>query len=273
MTKKITVIKPPSGSGKLHFKDIWEYRELAWMLLLRDIKVRYKQTVLGVAWAVIQPLTMMLIFTFIFGRLAQIPSDGMPYPIFVFSGLLAWNFFSSAVSSGGISMISAAGMISKVYFPRMIVPLASIGVSLVDFAVSFFLLIILMLIYSIEPSWQILYFPFFMFGLMLTALGVSCWLSAITVSYRDFRFVIPFMLQIWMYITPVIYPLSFIPEQWRWLAYLNPVFGWVGGIRASVLANPIEWTGVAVSAAWTIVILLIGLRFFERSERRFADVI
>ena len=240
---------------------------------MRDIKVRYKQTVLGVAWAVIQPITMMLIFTFIFGRLAKIPSDGIPYPVFVFSGLLAWNFFSSAVSSGGVSMISAAGMISKVYFPRMIVPLASIGVSLIDFLVSFVLLIILMVIYSVETSWQVLYFPLFMLGLMLTALGVSCWLSAITVSYRDFRFVIPFMVQIWMYVTPVIYPLSFIPEQWRWLAFLNPVFGWVAGIRAALLGNPIDWSGVAVSALWTILILFIGMRFFQRAERRFADVI
>lgn len=273
MANTLTIIKPPRRSGQIKFTELWSYRELAMMMMLRDIKVRYKQTVLGVTWALIQPLTMMVIFTFIFGRLAQIPSDGVPYPVFVFSGLLAWNFFSGAVSSGGVSMVGAAGMISKVYFPRLIVPLASIGVSVVDFVISFFLLLIIMLFYSIFPSWQIIYFPLFIFGLMLTAVGMSCWLSAITVSYRDFRFVIPFMVQIWMYITPVIYPLSFIPQEWQWLAYLNPVFGWVEGIRAAILGGELNWTGIGISAGWTMVILALGLRYFERSERRFADVI
>lgn len=273
MSKHLTVIEPPRRTGKTKFKELWEYRELAWMMMLRDIKVRYKQTVLGVAWAVIQPVTMMLIFSFIFGRLAKIPSDGMPYPVFVFSGLLAWNFFSMAVSSSGNSMIGAAGMISKVYFPRLIVPLAAIAVGGVDFCISLVLLIIIMIIYSVGISWQIVFFPLFVFGLLLCAVGTGAWLSAITVSYRDFRFVIPFMMQIWMYVTPVIYPLSFIPADYRWLAYINPVFGWVDGIRAAILGNVINWNGIAVSAVWTIGILYLGLRFFERSERRFADVI
>ena len=273
MAKKITIIEPPKGSRGLHLGELWSYRELAWMMTLRDIKVRYKQTVLGVAWAVIQPLTAMLIFTFIFGRLAKIPSDGLPYPVFVFSGLLAWNFFSSAVSSGGTSTLGAAGMISKVYFPRMIVPLSSIGVSIIDFLVALLLLAILMLIYGIAPSVQFLLFPFFFFGLAIAAIGMSTWLAAVTVVYRDFRFVIPFMLQIWMYLTPVIYPITFIPQELRWIIYLNPIVGWVTGMRAAVLGGPIDWLGVAISALLTLLIFWLGLRYFERSERRFADVI
>jgi len=273
MSQKLTIIKPPSAQRRINIRELWEYRELAWMLILRDIKVRYKQTVLGVAWAVIQPLTTMLIFTLIFGRLAQIPSDGIPYPIFVFSGLLAWNFFSSAVSSGGTSMVGAGGMISKVYFPRLVIPMSSIGVSVIDFLVSLVILIVMMFIYSLAPSWQIVFFPVFAFGLMVAAIGVSTWLTAITVVYRDFRFVIPFMIQIWMYLTPVIYPVSFIPEQWRWLIYLNPVLGWVDGIRATLLGEPIDWLAAGISGVLTAAILVFGLRYFERAERRFADVI
>lgn len=241
--------------------------------MMRDIKVRYKQTVLGVVWAIIQPVTTMVIFTFIFGRLAKIPSDGFPYPIFVFSGMLAWNLFSSAVSSGGVSMVGASGMISKVYFPRLIVPIASIGVSAIDFLVSFCILLILMLSYSVAFNWQLIFFPLFVFGLLFAAIGLSTWLTAITVVYRDFRFVLPFMIQIWMYVTPVIYPLSFIPEQWQWLIYLNPIAGWVGGIRSSILGTPIEWNSVLSSLVFTMLLLNFGLRFFQRAERRFADVI
>ena len=273
MHEKLTIIRPPTKANKLDLSELWEYRELLWTMMMRDIKVRYKQTVLGVAWAIIQPLTIMLIFTLIFGRLAKIPSDGLPYPVFVFSGLIAWNFFSSAVSSGGASMVSASGMISKVYFPRLVVPLASIGVSVIDFTISLVLLFIIMLIYAIAPSWQLVFFPLFTIGLALAAIGTSSWLTSVTVVYRDFRFVLPFMMQIWMYITPVIYPVSFIPENYRWVIYLNPVLGWIDGIRAAVLGTPIDWLAVFLSAIFTAVILYFGLRYFERSERRFADVI
>jgi len=273
MTKPAIIIEPISAKPHYSLSELWAYRELIWLMLVRDIKVRYKQTVLGVAWAVIQPLMTMLIFTFIFGRLANIPSDGMPYPVFVFSGLLAWNFFSSAVSAGGVSLLSASSMISKVYFPRLIIPLASIGVSAVDFLVSFMLLITIMAVYLIAPSWQILLFPFFVVGLALLAIGLSAWLTAITVIYRDFRFVIPFMVQIWMYITPVIYPVSFIPEKWRWLMYLNPMAGWVNGIRATTLGTNIDWFAVSTSSVLTLLVLMFGLRYFKRAERRFADVI
>ena len=261
------------GHAGKQLGELWRYRELCWTLCQRDIKVRYKQTVLGVVWAVLQPIVMMLIFSFIFGRLAKIPSDGFPYPVFVFSGLLAWNFFSSAVSAGGSSMVGAANLISKVYFPRLVIPISSIGVSCVDFVISLLLLIIIMFFYSVPFSSQLILFPVFTLGMALTALGISAWLSAVTVVYRDFRFVVPFAIQIGMYLTPVIYPLTFIPEQFRWLIYLNPIAGWVTGIRASILGTPIDWVAVSVSAIFSIAILVLGVRYFGRAERRFADVI
>lgn len=273
MNSQITVIKPQDGLRSLDLAEIWRYRELLTALAGRDIKVRYKQTVLGVAWAVIQPLTTMLIFTLIFGRLAKIPSDGFPYPVFVFSGLLAWNFFSAAVSSGGTSLLSAGGMISKVYFPRILLPLASIGVSIVDFLVAVLILLCLMFYYSVPVTMNIFLLPLFFTGLAITATGLSAWLSAVTVVYRDFRYVIPFVLQIWMYVTPVIYPMSFIPEKWQWIVYLNPVLGWVEGIKSSFLGGPVDWGMVGISSVLTVGILVVGVRYFEKAEQRFADVI
>ena len=272
-SENVTIIKPIEGWRMLNLKELWAYRELLWVMTMRDIKVRYKQTVLGVAWAIIQPVITMLIFTFIFGRLAKIPSDGIPYPVFVFSGLLAWNFFSAAVATGGASLVGASSLISKVYFPRLIIPLASIGVTIIDFMIACIILLILMFFYSVSISVQFLLLPVFFFGLLVTTIGLSTWLSAVTVTYRDFRFVIPFMLQIWMYLTPVIYPVSFIPEKWRWLIYLNPLLGWINGLRAAFLGHPIDWFAVAVSAVFASVILLLGIRYFEKAERRFADVI
>lgn len=273
MASELTIIKPRHGWRSLDFAELWRYRELLLALSLRDVKVRYKQTVLGVAWAVIQPLTAMAIFSIIFGRLAKIPSDGLPYPVFVFSGLLAWNFFSAAVSASGNSLLSAGGMISKVYFPRIIVPLAAIGVSIIDFLIASLILVILMLYYQVPFTAQLSLVPFLFVGLALAATGIGAWLSAVTVSYRDFRFVIPFALQIWMYITPVIYPLSFIPEKWRWLISLNPILGWVEGIRSAFLGRAMDWQAVGLSALLTAALLFVGFRYFERAERRFADVI
>jgi len=273
MCSDITIIKPKVGWQSLDFRELWRYRELLFSLIMRDIKVRYKQTVLGFSWAVIQPLTTMLVFTLLFGKLAKIPSDGVPYPLFVFSGLLAWNFFQSAVAAGGVSLLSAGGMISKVYFPRLIVPLASIGVSIIDFFVAVLILFCLMVIYAFPPTWQMLLLPVFFLGLAITSLGLSTWLSAVTVSYRDFRFVIPFVLQIWMYVTPVIYPVSFIPEKWRFLVYFNPISGWVEGIRSSILGHDIDWFAIGVSMLLTAAIAYVGLKYFERADSRFADVI
>jgi lipopolysaccharide transport system permease protein len=273
MSKPLTVISSQSATQRAKLGELWRYRELAWNMTLRDIKVRYKQTVLGVAWAVLQPIVTMIIFTFIFGGLAKIPSEGFPYPVFVYSGLLAWNLFATSVSSSGGSMVSAANMIGKVYFPRLIIPLAAMGVATIDFMVSFCVLLVLMAIFSVMPSSQIVLFPFFLIGLLFAAVGMGTWLAAVTVSYRDFRFVIPFMIQTWMYITPVIYPASFIPEAYRWLVYLNPIFGWISGAKAAILGTPIDWLAVGCSFAWTIVLLWLGVSYFNRAERRFADII
>lgn len=273
MNPKKIVINASSAHKGINFDELWRYRELILMMMTRDIKVRYKQTVLGVAWAILQPLVTMLIFSIIFGRLAKIPSDGVAYPLFVFSGLVAWTLFSTAVTAGANSLVSASSMISKVYFPRLIIPLASIGVSVVDFCISFVLLLGIMLFYSHLPSAQILLLPLFLTGLLLSAFGLSAGLSAITVIYRDFRFVTPFMIQIWMYLTPVIYPLSFIPENWRWLIYLNPIAGWLVAIKASILGTNIDWLGVLISSVFTLLIVVSGLRYFKHSERRLSDVI
>ncbi len=273
MSKPVTIIEPEQRNSDLGLGEIWKFRELIVILAMRDIKVRYKQTALGIAWSVIQPLFLMIIFSLLFGRLAKIPSDGVPYPVFVFSGLLVWNFFSTGVSSCSNSLVGSSAMISKVYFPRMVIPLASVGVSLVDFAISACVLLILMLFYSVGFTWQILLVPLFAFGVFFSVLGVGLWLSAITVTYRDFRYIVPFMLQIWMYITPVIYPVSFIPEGYRWLIYLNPVMGWVSGARSAFLGTPIDWLAIACSLVFSALCVYIGLRYFCKAEQRFADVI
>ncbi|WP_353414697.1 ABC transporter permease [Arenicella sp. 4NH20-0111] len=273
MSKPVTIIKPASDAARLSFHEIWKFRELISILAMRDIKVRYKQTALGVIWSVIQPLFLMLIFSLLFGRLAKIPSDGVPYPIFVFSGLLIWNFFSAGVSSCSNSLVGSATMISKVYFPRMAIPLASVGVSLIDFSISVLVLLALMAFYAVMPTWQFLLIPLFACGAFISILGIGLWLSAITVTYRDFRYVVPFMLQLWMYITPVIYPTSFIPAEFRWLTYLNPITGWVSGTRSAFLGTQIDWIACGCSLALSLIMLSVGLRYFSNAEQRFADVI
>ncbi len=273
MSKPITTISAEQSRLSTGLTELWQFRELIAILALRDIKVRYKQTALGIAWSVIQPLFLMIIFSLLFGKLAKIPSDGVPYPVFVFSGLLVWNFFSTGVGSCSNSLVGSSAMISKVYFPRMVIPLASIGVSMVDFLISSVVLMILMLFFMVIPSWQVILVPFFALGTFLSVLGIGLWLSAITVTYRDFRYIVPFMLQIWMYVTPVIYPVSFIPENFRWLIYLNPVMGWVSGARSAFLGTQIDWFAVGCSLLMSLILLVIGLRYFSKAEQRFADVI
>ena len=268
-----TVIRPQSHWQSINIAELWAYRDLWVAMVLRDIRIRYKQTVLGVGWAVIQPVVTMIIFSLIFGKLAKIPSDGMPYPIFVFSGLLAWNLFSASITSAGNSMIGAANLVTKVYFPRLLVPLSAMGVACVDFLVASLVLIVMMFGFGIAVSWQIVLLPFLVVGLLLTAFGIGAWLAAITVTYRDFRFIIPFMVQIWMYVTPVVYPLSFLPERWQWLMYLNPINGWIVGIRSVFLGTPITWIAIVFSFLWMVALLFIGLRYFTKTERWFADVI
>lgn len=268
-----TVIRPQSHWQSVDIAELWAYRDLWVAMVMRDIRIRYKQTVLGVGWAVIQPVVTMLIFSLIFGRLAKIPSDGVPYPIFVFSGLLAWNLFSASISSAGNSMVGAANLVTKVYFPRLLVPLSAMGVACVDFLIASLVLLIMMLGFGVTTPWQLLLLPLLLVGLLITSFGIGSWLAAITVTYRDFRFIIPFMVQIWMYLTPVVYPLSFLPERWQWLMYLNPVNGWIVGIRAVFLGTPITWLAIFSSMVWMVVLLFIGLRYFTKTERWFADVI
>lgn len=270
---KLTVIQSNPQWSFVDLTELWEYRELVWVMVVRDLKVRYKQTVMGVAWAVIQPLLMIAIFTLIFGKLAKIPSDGYPYPIFVFSGLLAWNFFSTSAGTSGVSLIGASNLVSKVYFPRIIIPISSIGVSIIDFLIGAFLLLIMMLLYGQEISLKILLLPLFLFGLVVLSIGFGSWLASVTVVYRDFRYVIAYMLQIWMYLTPVLYPSNFVPETWRWLLYLNPMYGWINGIRASFLGQPIDLIGTLISIVLSLGIFVVGMVYFEKTQRRFADII
>ncbi len=268
-----TIIRPSKKWQAIDFHELWNYRELFIALVIRDIKVRYKQTVLGAAWAILQPLTTMIIFTLIFGRLAKIPSDGYPYAVFVYAGLLAWTFFGNAINSSGSSLVGSSHLVSKIYFPRLIVPTSSIGSSVVDFFVSSIILLLLMVYYDIGWTINIIFVPFLLLGVMMTALGVGLTLSALTVSYRDFRYVIPFMVQIWMYITPIVYPVTFVPEKWRWVLLLNPMTGYIEGFRSAFLGKPFDLFSIAVAVIFSLVLLGIGLIYFKNNEQRFADVI
>jgi lipopolysaccharide transport system permease protein len=268
-----TAIRPQKSWRLLDFREIWAYRELLVTLAVRDIKVRYKQTVLGAAWAIIQPLTTMAIFTIIFGRLAQIPSEGFPYPVFVYSALLPWLFFANAVTASGNSLVGSTHLVSKVYFPRLIIPLSSIGAGMVDFLVSSVILLILMFFYGVNWTGNLLLAPLLMVGVTLCALGIGTMLAALTVSYRDFRYIIPFMVQIWMYVTPVVFGVGFIPDNYRWVLFLNPMSGYVDGYRAAFLGKPIDWAAIGISVALSLVLFAIGTMYFQKAERRFADVI
>lgn len=269
----VTVIAPLRRWGTLDLKELWAYRELFWMLAARDVKVRYKQTVLGAGWAVIRPFMTMVIFSAIFGQLAKIPSDGYPYPVFVYAGLLPWTFFSGAITSSAGSVVGSSNLISKVYFPRLMVPLASIGGGLVDLLISTGVLLALMLYYGVAWTWQLLAAPSLLVAVVFTALGVGTLLSALTVTYRDFNHLVPFLTQIWLYVTPVIYPVGIIPEQWRWLLFLNPMAGLTEGIRAAFLGKPFDLSALGLSFAVAVTFFVAGIAYFERVERRFADII
>jgi lipopolysaccharide transport system permease protein len=269
----VTVIEPIRGWRSLDLREIWAYRELLFVLTMRDIKVRYKQTVLGAAWAILQPFMTMVVFTVFFGRLANMPSDGFPYPIFVYSALVPWTFFANAITSSSNSLVGSAHLISKVYFPRLIIPLAAVGVGVVDFSVASSILLGMMIFYGVGWSLHLLMAPVLLLAIMFTALGAGTCLSALTVSYRDFRYVVPFMVQLWMFVTPVVYPASLIPAQWRWLFNLNPMSGLIEGFRAVFLGRAFDFGGLAASAGVAIVLFFIGVMIFERIERQFADII
>ncbi|HUR81431.1 MAG TPA: ABC transporter permease [Thermoanaerobaculia bacterium] len=271
--ERVTVIEPPAGWRAVDWPELWEYRELLWVMTTRDVKVRYKQTVLGAGWAVIRPLLTMLMFTLIFGKFAKMPSDGFPYPIFVYSALLPWTFFSSAVGASAGSLVGNAPMLSKVYFPRLIIPLSSVGGALVDLLVSTGLLLLMMIWYGVGWTAQLALVLPLVVLLVLVAAGIGTMLSAVTVSYRDFSHITPFLLQIWMYVTPVVFPLSVVPARWRSLLYLNPMTGIVEGFRSAFLGKPFDFVAVASSVVWAVVLLTAAVAYFERVERRFADII
>lgn len=274
MSAPVITIKPSRGWASLDLKALWEYRELLYFLTWRDIKVRYKQTLIGAGWAILRPFLSMVVFTLFFGKLAKVPSEGVPYPIFSYSGLLLWTYFSGAVSGSSNSLVGGASLITKVYFPRLLMPIASTLAGLLDYLIAMSILILMMIWYHITPSASIFFLPFLMLCAFLAATGVGVWLSAINVKYRDVRYAVPFLIQIWLFATPVIYPASMLPERFRWLLSLNPMGGVIEAHRACILGHqPTNWTNLTISIAMILLILVSGAFYFRRMERSFADVI
>lgn len=269
----LVVIQPSNRWSILSFKDIWAYRELLFFLTWRDVKVRYKQTALGAAWAILQPLFMMIIFTIFFGRLAGVASAGIPYPLFALAGLVPWTFFSNAITASGNSLVGSANLITKVYFPRLIVPAAAMLAGLIDFLLAFLLLVILMIYYRVTPTVQMLFLPVLILLTALFSLGVGTWMSALNVKYRDVRFALPFLIQLWLFVSSVILPSSSIPQKWRWLIMLNPMSGIIEGYRAALFGLPFDWPALGIASALTIGVLLYAIYAFGRVERSFADII
>jgi lipopolysaccharide transport system permease protein len=267
-------IKPSSGLAALNLRDLWTYRELIYFMIWRDIKVRYKQTLLGAAWAVIQPVLTMLVFTFIFGTVAKLPTDGIPYPIFSYTALLPWGLFTSALNNASRSLTANQNMVTKIYFPRLVLPLASVLGGLVDFAIAFLILIVLMIYYKVTPTGAIWTLPLFLLLTVITALGVALWLSAINVQYRDVNYVLPFLTQFWLFITPVAYSARVISEKWQFVYSLNPMAGVVNGFRWALLGtNTGPDLNMAISIGIAFIFLISGLFYFRSMERTFADTI
>ena len=267
-----TRIEPAGNSVRFGFAELWDYRELLYFLVWRDVKVRYKQTALGASWAVLQPLLTMVIFTLVFGRFAQMPSNGLPYPVFSYVALLPWTYFSKSLNQSILSVVSNSNLITKVYFPRLLLPISAIFAGLVDFAIAFIFLLALMLWYGILPDRDIVFLPFFVLLTMLTALSVSLWLSVINVRYRDVGQAVPFLIQIWMFVSPVAYAVSVVPPEWRLLYSLNPMAGVVEGFRWALTSseNPPVFP-IVVSTVMVTGLLYGGLVFFKRMEETFAD--
>ena len=272
---ELVVIKPVKGWAPLNLKDLWVYRELIYFLTWRDLKVRYKQSVLGVLWAILKPFMNMVVFSIFFGTLAKVPSDGIPYPIFAYVALLPWGFFESALLVSARSMLQSGGMVSKIYFPRIIVPLSSVFANLVDFLIAFIILIGMMIYYQIAPTINVLWLPLFLLLAMVTAIGVGLWFSALLVMYRDINYLLPFITQLWMFISPVVYSSSMVPEKWQWLYSINPMSGVVYGFRWALLGAPesISLASIGISSAIALIVFISGLFFFRRMERVFADMI
>lgn len=269
-----TIIR--AGHGEAHYwRDLWDFRELLLFLAWRDILIRYKQTVIGVAWSLIRPVCTMIIFTFVFGKLAGLSSDGTPYPVLVFSALLPWQFFSNSLSDSSNSLLSNANMISKVYFPRLIVPLSSIVVSLVDFLITFVLMLTIMMWYQIFPTWRMLLLPFLLLLALATALGAGLWFAALNTKFRDFRYIVPFVVQFGLYVSPVGFSSNVVPQDFRILYSLNPLVAVIDGFRWSVIGDDvlIYMPGFALSCLLNLVLLVTGIMYFRKTEKTFADVI
>jgi lipopolysaccharide transport system permease protein len=271
--KPLVTIEPSRSWAGLDFPNLWSHRELLYFLIWRDIKVRYKQTVLGAAWAVIQPLVTMIIFTYFFGKLARVPTEGVPYPIFFYTGLLIWAFFSNGVVNGANSLVGNTNLIRKVYFPRLIIPSAAVLAGLLDFGIASTLLIGMLIYYGFELTWGYLMLPVLVGLATLLALGCGIWLSALNVKYRDVRYALAFVIQVWMFVSPIIYPSSLVPEEWRWAMVLNPVTGIVEGLRASLFGHPLNWGSLGYAAGFAIVLLVYASYAFRRVESRFAEFI
>ena len=266
-------IEPSRGWVSVKLSELWTYRELLYFLVWRDVKVRYKQTVIGIGWTILQPLTTMVIFTMIFGNFAKVPSDGVPYPVFVYTALLPWNLFAGALSRCTLSLVGNANLITKVYFPRLIVPASAVISGIIDFAIAFVFLLGMMLWFNIVPTWDAIALPIFLLLTLITALAVGLWLSALNVRYRDVGHTIPFLIQVWMFLSPVAYPASLVPEKWRLLYSLNPMAGVIEGFRWALVGKESPaFELIAISTGIVVALLLGGLVYFKRMERTFADV-
>ncbi len=271
--KPVVTIEARKSWVPLNLRDLWAYRELLYFLMWRDIKVRYKQTALGAAWAVIQPLVSMLIFTYFFGKLAKVLTDGVPYPVFCYTALLLWTFFANGVTSGANSLIGNSNLITKVYFPRLIIPAAAVGAGLLDFAIASVLLAGLLVYYGFSVTWEYLMILPLVVLTTLAALGVGIWFSALNVRYRDVRYALPFLIQIWFFVSPIIYPSSLVPEEWRWVLNLNPLTGLIESFRAALFASPLPWMPLVYSAGFSVIVLAYASYTFRRMERTFAEFI
>ncbi len=269
----LVIIEPSRSWAAVNLRELWVYRELFYFLIWRDLKVRYKQTALGVAWVIVQPLLSTLIFTVFLGQLARVPSDNVPYPLFAYSGLMLWTFFAGAVSNSGNSLVGSAHLITKVYFPRMIIPGAAVGARLVDLAIAFIILVGLMIYYGFAPGSGIVMLPVPIVLITLLALSVGMCISALNVKYRDVGVALPVLIQFWMFASPVLYPASLIPVRWRWVYALNPLTGIIEGFRSSLFGHDFDWPSLAVSTAVTVFLLTYSAYLFRRMEKSFADVV
>ncbi len=269
----LITIEPGRRWGVHELRELWAHRELLYLLASRDIKVRYSQTVLGAAWAILQPFLTMVVFSLFFGKLAGMPSDGIPYPIFAYAGLLPWMFFANAVTTSSNSLVESSSLVTKVYFPRMVIPMAAVLAGMLDFAIGSVILFAMMACYRIWPAAGIMMLPVLVALTIGAALAAGLWLSALNVKYRDVRYTLPFVMQIWLYLSPVIYPSSLVPPKWRWLLALNPLAGTLEGYRAALLGTPFDLSALALSASVTFAFLLYAVLAFGRMEREFADVI